>query len=171
MNEYIMNDDFDPPSLAALFPDLGDFDDVQGATTVDAMRAQIERLTDFYDAASTLDEVLLYLRAVHRDDLAERLQEIAEPEEEGDEPLQVASVKDLLRFLGEYSPMSRALIGATPEGVAGLTLIQGDDWLTLRFRAHDDILIEAHRPREQASSQVTMQELLKHETLIRAELW
>lgn len=166
-----MSDDIDPPSLVALFPDMDDVEGVQGATTVDTLRAQIELLTDFYDAASTLDGVLLYLRAVHRDDLAERLQEIAEPEEAGDGPLQVASVKDLLRFLGAYSPRSGPLIGATPEGVAGLTLIQGDDWLTLRFRAHDDVLIAAHRPREQASSQVTMQELLNHETLIRAELW
>ncbi len=166
-----MHDDRDPSPLVTLFPDMDDFENAQGATTVDALRAQIKRLTDFYDAASTLDEVLLYLRAIHRDDVAERLREIAEPEEEGDGPLQVASVKDLLRFLGAYSPRSRPLIGATPEGVAGLTLIQGDDWLTLRFRANDDVLIEAHRPREQASSQVTMQDLLNHETLIRAELW
>ena len=139
--------------------------------TVSAMRAQIEHLTEFYNAASTLDEVLLYLRAIRLDDLAERLQEIAEPEEEGDEPLQVASVKDLLRFLGTYYPRSRPLIGVTPEGIAELTLIQGDDWLTLRFRAHDDVLIATHRPREQASSQVTMEELLSRKTLIRAELW
>ena len=152
-------------------PDVGDFEDLQGAPTVDAMRAQIKLLTDFYGAASTLDEVVLYLRAIRLDDLAERLREIAEPEDEDDEPLQVASVKDLLRFLWAYSPRSHALIGATPDGIAELTLIQGHDQLTLRFRAQDDVVIAAHRPREQALSQVTMRKLLDHETLIRAELW
>ncbi len=166
-----MRNDLDWSSLAALFPDMSDFEDTQGAMIVDRVSAQVEHLIAFYDSASTLDEVLFYLRTMRLDDLSERLQQIAEPEEEGDAPLQVASIKDLLRFLSEYYPRSRALIGATPEGIVELTLIQGDDRLTLRFQAHDAVLIAAYRPHEQASSQVTMQELLSHKTLIRAELW
>lgn len=118
------------------------------------------QLASLFCNAQNLSDILIYLRLSQQEILADRLQEIEAPEEDGDEPLSIESTKNLLRFLATFVPRSSPLVGVTPSGNAELTLITGKDRLTVRFLSQGRVILSCIGPDQAASATSDIDTLL-----------